>query len=139
MKIYAISIVKLHVCCIAAYLYQKINDEQRHQKVHHCWHSRRDDNNSENDPGKFCIKLLVTHGREFSKQSMSLENLFTILPTGVFSKKLKGALITPANVFWWIFLADVTMMNIEESSQSTFKRAAKKQEHHRGQTKQSTW
>lgn len=81
--------------------------------------------------GKFCIKLLVTHGRECSKHSMSFENLFTILPTGVFSKKLNGALITPANVFWWIFLADVTMMNITESSPSTFKRAAKKQE--RGQ------
>lgn len=60
MKIYAISIVKLHVCCIniAAYLYQKINDEQRHQKVHHCWHSRRDDNNSENDPGEVLHKTL---------------------------------------------------------------------------------
>lgn len=57
MKIYAISIVKLHVCCIAAYLYQKINDEQRHQKVHHCWHSRRNDN-SENDPGEVLHKTL---------------------------------------------------------------------------------
>lgn len=51
------------------------------------------------------IKSEICEGRDVSKMSMSLENLASILPTGVTSKKFNGAFNTWSNNSSWSNLA----------------------------------